>query len=370
MKTVCKLDQCAGCMACLDVCPVNAIMVKDDVRSFNAVIDETKCIHCNACEKTCAQLQAPKFRQPVCWYQGWAESSVRSKSASGGFASAMMKKFIKDGGVVCTCVFSKAHFGFQFLEQSDQILLATGSKYVKSDPSGIYKELRKRLRSGQKILLIGLPCQTAGALRFVSEKESENLYTVDLICHGSPSLVILDTYLKEQGYSLDTIDSIDFRQNTLFGLFINHHKIKPKNVRDRYTIGFLNSLFYTENCYSCQYSRTERVTDLTIGDSWGSELSEAEQKKGISLVLCQTEKGRTLLDGSELTLKEVDLEKAIQANSQLYRPSKKTQAHDRFFSWFEKGKSIEKSVTGCYRKHCIKQDIKEIIAKMKLSSEL
>lgn len=366
MKTVCKFDQCAGCMACVEACPVNAISVKDGIRAYNAVIDEIKCIHCNACEKSCAQIQPPEFRPPQQWYQGWAVPSIRGKSSSGGFAASLMAQFIRDGGVVCTCVFSKARFGFQFLERMEQIASAIGSKYVKSDPSGIYKEMRSRLRLGQKILMIGLPCQTAGALKFVGEKYTDQLYTVDLICHGSPSPYILDSYLKEQGYSLDTIDTIEFRRNTLYGLFVNHKKIKPERVRDRYIIGFLKGVFYTDNCYSCQYAKTERITDLTIGDSWGTKLPEMEQKQGISLVLCQTAKGRTLMERCELKLLEVDQQKAIAANHQLRMPSQKLPEREQFFAAFERGRSVGYSVTKCYKKHSLTQDAKEILVYLKI----
>ena len=37
---------------------------------------------------------------------------------------------------------------------------------------------------------------------------------------------------------------------------------------------FIYSLFHTENCYECHYADTQRISDITIGDSWGSELSE------------------------------------------------------------------------------------------------
>ena len=58
----------------------------------------------------------------------------------------------------------------------------------------------------------------------------------------------------------------------------------------RNTAMFLNSTSYTENCYECKYAKTERISDLTLGDSWGSRLTEDEIHKGVSLALCQTEK--------------------------------------------------------------------------------
>ena len=59
-------------------------------------------------------------------------------------------------------------------------------------------------------------------------------------------------------------------------------------------ISFLTALSDTENCYSCKDAQEKRPGDITLGDSWGTELPENEWKKGISLILCQTEKGITL----------------------------------------------------------------------------
>lgn len=95
--------------------------------------------------------------------------------------------------------------------------------------------------------------------------------------------------------------------------------------QDLYTFAFLNSLDYTENCYSCRYATLDRVSDITLGDSWGSELSEEEQKKGISLILCQTEKGVELVKSAGFELEDVDLDKAATANHQLRHPSEMTE---------------------------------------------
>ena len=50
MVTVCEKDQCAGCMACLEVCSKNAINIKDSIKSYNAIIDEKLCINCMRAE--------------------------------------------------------------------------------------------------------------------------------------------------------------------------------------------------------------------------------------------------------------------------------------------------------------------------------
>lgn len=53
MKTVCKINQCAGCKACVDVCKKEAISVEDTLNAMNAIIDEKRCIQCGACERVC-----------------------------------------------------------------------------------------------------------------------------------------------------------------------------------------------------------------------------------------------------------------------------------------------------------------------------
>ena len=69
-------------------------------------------------------------------------------------------------------------------------------------------------------------------------------------------------------------------------------------------MAFLNGLSYTENCYSCHYAQTERAGDIT------TELS-GELSKGVSLALCQTEKGQELLDMMDFNFYDVDIDAAI-----------------------------------------------------------
>lgn len=126
-------------------------------------------------------------------------------------------------------------------------------------------------------------------------------------------------------------------------------------------MAFLHGLCYTENCYACQYARLERVSDVTLGDSWGTDLPIEEQKKGISLALIQTEKGQKLLSDAGVITLEVDHEKARKANNQLYEPSHKpNEARDKFFDMLQKEKSFSLAVYSVYTKACIRQNIKAL----------
>ena len=74
MKTVCVVNQCAGCMACVDICPKNAIKIEDSMEYYNAVIDESKCVGCNACLRVCQQMCHHVLLSPLKWFQGWANN--------------------------------------------------------------------------------------------------------------------------------------------------------------------------------------------------------------------------------------------------------------------------------------------------------
>lgn len=360
-RTVCKKDMCAGCMACIEKCPKDAIKIEDSLLAYNAIIDTEKCIDCSACHKVCQSNYPAPLMSPIQWKQGWSKQmNIRSQSSSGGIAAAIEKAFVRDGGIVCSCTFSNGNFCFEFAEAEEEIQKFVGSKYVKSNPIGIYKIIQKTLKS-KKVLFVGLPCQVSAVRNFVGESLSQNLYTVDLICHGSPSPKVLDMYLKQHDVDLERSSDISFREKTKFQLILNKHHIGVPGTLDRYSISFLNMLIYTENCYQCPYARKERVSDISLGDSWGSELPEEEKKKGISLVLCQNEKGKELLNRSGLHLEDVNIEKAIAFNHQLSFPSEKPDGRDYFFKKLQYNGDFDRIVQKLYPKNCFKQNVKRVL---------
>ena len=112
-KLVCKSDCCVGCMACLEICPQGAIRIEDTARSYNAVIDENKCIDCGACYKLCQNNHFIVGQKPKIWKQGWAaDNNIRNYSSSGGVAQALERAFIQSGGIVCSCSYSVGGFIF------------------------------------------------------------------------------------------------------------------------------------------------------------------------------------------------------------------------------------------------------------------
>lgn len=365
VRMVCSLDMCCGCMACVEKCVKSAVTVKDGLDSYNAIIDTEKCIDCGACERVCPNNRTVEKLMPIEWYQGWAlDESVRRAASSGGAATAISTAFVENGGIVCSCMMKNGKFSFDFANDAGDVRKFIGSKYVKSDPSGIYTKIKEHLSSGRKLLFIGLPCQVAAVRNFVGD--SDRLYTIDLICHGTPSPKLLEMFLNEKGYDSVSVRNIAFREKTNFGLFINDQRVEPVSVRDRYTFSFLECLDYTDNCYNCKFAEIRRISDITLGDSWGSKLNQDESKQGISLLLCQTEKGRSLLEMSRLHLEDVDLDNAIMNNRQLRYPSVRPKKREKFFFVVKNKGRFNRAVMKCYPKICVRQSVKAFLIKVGL----
>ena len=368
MSTVCKKDECAGCMACVDICSMKAITIDDKRYAYNAQIDDSKCVQCNLCRRVCPSVTYPDyFKEPIEWLQGWsAKDTTRKKGSSGGLASELASTVVELGGCVCSCIFQDGEFLFSMEDENSKLEKFAGSKYIKSNPSGIYKKILEQLKMNRTVLFIGLPCQVAALKNFVNPKLQEKLYTIDLICHGTPSPYFLEVFLKQYDVDLYNLEDIRFREKDCFQVTEKYKSIVTTGVRDHYTTAFLNGLFYTDNCYFCKYARKERISDITLGDSWGSDLPSEEVRKGISLILCQTEKGKDLLSHSRIITKPVDIDKAILHNHQLKAPSKKTENRDKFFDMIENGKSFNYAVFKCFPKECIKQEIKKKLIRFRL----
>lgn len=88
--------------------------------------------------------------------------------------------------------------------------------------------------------------------------------------------------------------------------------------------------------------------------------------KGVSLVLCQTEKGKSLLELAKIKLVGVNIEKAKNHNHQLAHPSKTPKSRENFIKHIKHGMKFNRAVLLALPKNCGKQVVKEVLIKGKL----
>ena len=325
--TIDKVEHCAGCFLCAEVCPKKCISITyDKLGHSQPHIDVTSCVDCGACVKVCPEMSLVDKCTPLKVLASWEKDELsREKSSSGGLATVLSRKVIEEGGVVYGCAFVQP-FSFEHIRcvTIEELERLRGSKYVQSDTSKCWKSLRKDIKEGRKVLFIGTPCQVAAARK--ATKYAENLLTADLICHGVPSVNMLKDSLPDSIFTL-TFDDVSFRSSTDFYFSAkkgNSIVYDRKLSKDWYLKGFFTALFYRDSCYSCKYANSKRCSDITLGDFWGVDesLIDTDKEKGLSLVMINTDKGNQLVDSIKDNVNSVErpLDEAIAGNKQLSKP--------------------------------------------------
>ncbi|MBD5364385.1 MAG: 4Fe-4S binding protein [Bacteroides sp.] len=344
-------NQCSGCTACASICGHKAITMVPDAMGFKyPKVDPEKCIECGLCEKVCpfndAYETPSNFPEPITMGSRLKDEVTLKYSQSGGAFVGLSDVVLNNQGIVYGCgidsAFRAVHRRAISKEERDSL---RGSKYVQSDLSDIFLQVRKDLLDGFKVLFSGTPCQTAGLNAFIPKKLRQNLILVDLVCHGVPGPAIWSSYLKyiEANYG-GKVESVAFRNKKKFGwsrIHIETFTLRKKGEIDSedFTNLFYQHLILRESCFNCPFTNLRRPSDITIGDLWGAEKVNAElanDKKGLSLVLINTPAGQDLFDQAQCRMESfpVAIKKVIQPN--LRHPSKRPSARTQFEKEFEK----------------------------------
>ncbi|WP_434084713.1 Coenzyme F420 hydrogenase/dehydrogenase, beta subunit C-terminal domain [Lacrimispora xylanisolvens] len=107
-------------------------------------------------------------------------------------------------------------------------------------------------------------------------RSRDNLFTLDLICHGVPSPEFLRKYFEYQEKKLgEKLEHFNFRSKEKRGWGTQYLlKTKTKTERnllslDKYGKHFINGDCYRECCYECRYASIDRVGDITVGGFLG-----------------------------------------------------------------------------------------------------
>lgn len=325
-------SECCGCSACASVCAHNAITMKPDAMGFlYPDVDVSKCVECGLCEKVCAfnddYDKSLNLSVPEAYGARHKDMNEVETSRSGAAFIAISDWILEQGGVVYGAGYADhfrvVHKRAVTKEERDEF---KGSKYVQSDMGSIFRQVKQDLRDGKIVLFSGTPCQTAGLNSYIGKKYRENLYLVDIVCHGVPSPYIWRDYLFyiEKKYK-KKVSVVNFRDKGEYGwvahketfIFEDGEKITPE--QSPYTDLFYKHIMLRQSCDSCHYCNTVRPSDITIADFWGVEKTNTEinkDNKGVSLLLVNTDKGYRVLEKikNKLDLIPAKLDDCLQPN--------------------------------------------------------
>lgn len=353
-QQICHHDQCTGCAACFNVCRHDAIrMVADEEGFLRPNINADACVDCGLCVKACpANTEANRHEIPLLVYSGWSKNEdIRLSSASGGAFAEIASYFIEEmHGVVFGVAMSDKLEAYNVaITETADLKRLQGSKYIPSKIGETYRQAEHYLREGRKVLFSGTPCQIAGLKNYL-RKEYDNLFTVDLICHGVPSKRIFDDYIRYLEKKLQhKVYDVKFRCKKsswiFFNMAVNCHVEKGSRresyeyevtyYSDPFIRAFLRYNALRPSCYQCPYTSIKRVADFTLADWWGYKAEDESdkdfEKKGVSLIFANSEKAKAMIPHLNLQLKSRTIEEAKRTNIALSQPFGMPKTRNEFW---------------------------------------
>ena len=305
------------------------------------------------------------------------DEKLRLESSSGAVICLLANSVIDLRGIVYGVAMSNDCRSAVYcrVNNGEDLSKLRGSKYLQAIVGDTYKNVKNDLQEGYIVLFSGTSCQINGLKSFLG-KEYENLYCVDVICHGTPSPKLWRKYVdyleKQQNAKLI---SVNFRckDNSWkdFGIkrIDEHHKaIYVSKDTDPYMVMFLRDYCLRPSCYEC-VAKSNHKSDLTIADFWGIDnvAPEMNDGKGTSLVITRTDKGDSLFEiiSKNLIKKAVTYEAGVSHNPSEYSSVRYPNKRNCFYGDLDSlgfDKMIQKYGQMSIRRH-VKVILKNLILK-------
>ena len=341
-------EECSGCTACKNICPKNAIDMREDFEGFKyPIIDKEKCIKCNLCDKVCPVQKNKNINKsemtPIAFAMRVNDNNILKNSTSGGFFTPLSNYIIEKNGIVFGVGYDeKLKVIHKKIEKTEKVKEVIGSKYVQSELGESFQEIKKYLSENRMVLFSGTPCQVAGLKSFLG-KDYENLITLDVVCYGVPSPKLWKEYInfQEKKYK-SKIENAVFRNKT-YGYHSGTMKLVFENGKKYYgsaRIDFMLKSFFSEiclrpSCYNCAFKTRTHCSDFTIFDSWSIDKIVKGMKdddKGYTNVLINSSKGiRIFNELKGITKYSVDINKIIKFDGSMVENSRKPNKYRNEF---------------------------------------
>ena len=334
---------CCGCAACVDVCPKNAVSMKEMKDGIYPFVDDSLCVECGKCEEVCGQkkIRTGKEKNRHYYIARSSESGLEKKSASGGIFATLACEVLKKGGVVYGAALAsdceKTECKHIRIDREDELFRIQNSKYVQSYTEGIFKEVKRDLLNNRTVLFSGTSCQVSSLNNYIKDVSTGELITVDLICHGVPSHKLLNEYLVYLSDSYGgRITDFTFRNKEVKNTFtpfnlqflVNEEKIIVPLRDSAYYRLYMSMAGFRSSCYDCKFARSDKPADITLGDFFPAESKSdiirklrLDVSKYYSCIIVHSKKGELYLSDADIVCYEISKEDAVLDHAQLSFPA-------------------------------------------------
>ena len=348
---VSNIYNCFGCGVCSIACAKKIIDIKLNTDGFYEpfIIEPEKCVDCGLCVEVCSYSHHDIALKdsPISSYAAWSkDATVRRKCSSGGVGFEIGHTLIADSYKVCGVRYNaeKNQAEHYIATTIEELLPSIGSKYIQSYTVDGFRQINRK----EKYLVTGTPCQIDSFRRYIQKfKCEDNFVLMDFFCHGVPSKLMWDKYVKWAEKQVGKLTYVSWRNKQTgwhdswamaidgeaHGEKVNWHDsynmlIRGKNsyLNSRWSQGDLFYKLYLGNqclgmaCYDkCKFKYNRSSADIRIGDLWGETYKNNED--GVSVAVAFSSLGEAILHSANLKLTEHLFDEV--AEGQMRVPAKK-----------------------------------------------
>lgn len=355
---------CTGCGACACICSKNAISIQLDEKGFfTAKVDDGLCVDCGKCISVCIRNGVSNADELLSGKMISAQSTnsdVVHSCSSGGIAYEFSRYAVEKQWTVAGVVYDYSdNTAKTVLANSlDEIEPMKGSKYIQSYTEEAFRDLidYAKIDKECRFLVVGTPCQIYGFASLTEElKLRDRFILLDLFCHGVPSYLVWQNYLKSIRKKIGNgkINEVVFRDKSIgwhnFVIKVdgNDGKYLQSSEGDLFYKVFFDNVLLSSACFNCPVRQQYSKADIRLGDCWGKRYQNRED--GVSAVLCLTKQGKEFFEAVPNIEVFENLEISEVLSAQSVKEYKEVDLHNNAISELMSSNNLKRTITH-YRK--------------------
>ncbi|KKG07949.1 Coenzyme F420 hydrogenase/dehydrogenase, beta subunit C-terminal domain [Methanosarcina mazei] len=343
-----KNDLCIGCGTCAGICPQKILKIQDNEYGEYIPYEVQVCdSRCGLCLEVCpfnnneneTQMGAkiygstegmkylPETGYYLDSYVGYS-NEFRQSSASGGMATWLLAKLLKEGivdYVICPTPQKNPDklFSFEITSDENSVKAASGSVYYPVEMSEV---IQKIIEVPGRYAVTGLPCFIK-ALRLASQKNRKLreriVFTIGLVCGQMKSKNYTKYIAALAGNKdLNKIQNVYYRgkspekpaSNFYFQSTDEHGSQHKIFWNEGVSEAWVNRWFTPNACNYCDDVFAE-LADVTLMDAWLPEYSR--DSRGTNLIITRSSFIDKLLSNEikneKINIQEIPIRKVIQS---------------------------------------------------------
>jgi coenzyme F420 hydrogenase subunit beta len=297
---------CVGCGICLGLCPTKNIKLENSnvrlIPSFN-----DSCIKCGVCIYSCPALSNFYNERPArigsllkIFFCYSTNNEIRYHGASGGVVTTLLLYMLEHKIVDKVLVVRVKRIIAHPLITSNQseVITAQGSIYFKTFSLKCLRKLNNYINNGERICIVGLPCQISMLKRILKNHKSQLLF-IGLICNHVneiwPLEYISSIYLPKDSKLISISHRKDGWPGKIDLTYTRNGSASVKAIPQPRFWGYVAG-FNAATPLGCLLCNDHLATDadIGVGDAWHPKF--AGDLLGVSITLVRTKIGLRLIE--------------------------------------------------------------------------